>query len=668
MRALLVNRFGFREADVVQLLNGQATAEAIRREVGALVRGVQALPSAGPPAQLMIHYSGHGALAPDQPPGDPDHDEDDGLDETILPYDADPISYDRDIRDDEINDWLKALWDGGKARVWVVLDSCHSGSGCRGEMAFRRFVRQGDEKAGRPAALATDVLRRKRLPLGVVVLSACGPDEIEPEYAGDGQIGGLLTYFLTSVLNQVSSPRGISYLRLRDAIEDRYRGDVQASRGPTPQLEGDPEALASAVLAAGPEADRAPYFRATPLDGTRSRVRLDGGAIRGVTPGSAFQLYGRPEDITPRRSASDGAGLGWLLADEVGGMSSTARVVRRADDPARPWVDDVLPPGFRGGYAVERLLAGYAGRPLRVKVVRANEDGADRPIAVRDAPPTVRQALASPLSWGEPPWLMTVEGTDAPSDLLLRLDGHQGAIFPGSGSCDTQGASERGTDGAAIPTSLRGGTGPYDLLDDQAVGKIRSQLLQATRARNLLALASARSEDPGGTDLELLECQSATDPGHPWLAHNGEIRMRQGQLFRLRVRNAEKNLPLYVTVLLISPELEVQVVLPFQNGRALAAEERLGPGQHRLSGVLRCAPLFGRRVALAIATDQPHDLSALAQTRSLKHRDGAFASGPASLVEAALLSEGSRRNLRGPALEANEGRWSIGRLRWVAIP
>jgi len=148
MRALLVNRFGFREADVVQLLNGQATAEAIRREVGALVRGVQALPSAGPPAQLMIHYSGHGALAPDQPPGDPDHDEDDGLDETILPYDADPISYDRDIRDDEINDWLKALWDGGKARVWVVLDSCHSGAAAAGRWrsggSYARGTRRPD--------------------------------------------------------------------------------------------------------------------------------------------------------------------------------------------------------------------------------------------------------------------------------------------------------------------------------------------------------------------------------------------------------------------------------------------------------------------------------------------------------------------------------------------
>src|SRR5262249_33788821 len=102
MRQLLIDRFHFADRDIVILQDREATAAGIRREVAALVKKVRALPPGGPPAQVVFHFSGHGSQVPDQPAGHPDHDEEDGLDETLVPYDADRAGGEKDVRDDEV--------------------------------------------------------------------------------------------------------------------------------------------------------------------------------------------------------------------------------------------------------------------------------------------------------------------------------------------------------------------------------------------------------------------------------------------------------------------------------------------------------------------------------------------------------------------------------------
>ena len=80
----------------------------------------------------MIFLSGHGSQQPDQPP----LDEDDGLDETFLPadigdWDGTKMTVANAIIDDELRTWLDAICRKG-ARVWLIADTCCSGTLIRG--------------------------------------------------------------------------------------------------------------------------------------------------------------------------------------------------------------------------------------------------------------------------------------------------------------------------------------------------------------------------------------------------------------------------------------------------------------------------------------------------------------------------------------------------------
>jgi hypothetical protein len=81
--------------------------------------------------QVLVYFSGHGAQAPDM-----EGEEADGLDELLLPADIGKWSDDADlvenaITDDEFGAAIEAIRQRG-AYVWVIVDSCHSGTALRG--------------------------------------------------------------------------------------------------------------------------------------------------------------------------------------------------------------------------------------------------------------------------------------------------------------------------------------------------------------------------------------------------------------------------------------------------------------------------------------------------------------------------------------------------------
>ena len=71
--------------------------------------------------EIWFHYSGHGSLQRDT-----NGDEESGADSCICPLDFNQYGF---ITDDVIRSALAALVPAG-ARLFVVLDSCHSGTGC----------------------------------------------------------------------------------------------------------------------------------------------------------------------------------------------------------------------------------------------------------------------------------------------------------------------------------------------------------------------------------------------------------------------------------------------------------------------------------------------------------------------------------------------------------
>lgn len=125
MAELLCLKFGFPEASVKVLINDQATARAIRSEFKTwLIDGTR------PGDRVFFLYAGHGSQVPDDNGDEADH-----LDETIVPFDAQPEGTGQ-LRDDEFEGLIKQLSD---RRGVFVFDSCHSGTISRGTPKLTKF-------------------------------------------------------------------------------------------------------------------------------------------------------------------------------------------------------------------------------------------------------------------------------------------------------------------------------------------------------------------------------------------------------------------------------------------------------------------------------------------------------------------------------------------------
>src|SRR6266480_897551 len=127
MRQVLVSRWGFAERNITMLTDERATRAGILRALDQLVK------ESGPSDTVYFHFSGHGSQVKDL-----NGDEEDGLDETIIPQDGRSGDV-RDIIDDELDEIFARM----KPRsVMIVLDSCHSGTATRAADIRTRSVPQ----------------------------------------------------------------------------------------------------------------------------------------------------------------------------------------------------------------------------------------------------------------------------------------------------------------------------------------------------------------------------------------------------------------------------------------------------------------------------------------------------------------------------------------------
>ncbi|MEP7341518.1 MAG: caspase family protein [Acidobacteriota bacterium] len=108
------SQYGFLDSEIKMLRGKEATAKNIVAEFQHwLIEGTQ------PGDRVFFLYAGHGSQLPDD-----GNDEDDGLDETLAPYDVKPDGTNM-IRDDEIGRLTAQL--SGRLAV-LLFDSCHSGT------------------------------------------------------------------------------------------------------------------------------------------------------------------------------------------------------------------------------------------------------------------------------------------------------------------------------------------------------------------------------------------------------------------------------------------------------------------------------------------------------------------------------------------------------------
>lgn len=189
---------GFSKTNIVELKNEQATAAAIRREMNTLIGKAQA------GDVIYIHFSGHG-----QQVTDIHGDEEDGLDEAWIPYDA-QFAYakgkyegENHIIDDQLNVWLHRLRTrvGKNGKITVVADACHSGGGSRGEDEEENVVVRGTADAFVIPGQAKAFSAEGGAEIDWVFISACKSYQSNYEYKGNGS----LTYALSLQKDKLSS-------------------------------------------------------------------------------------------------------------------------------------------------------------------------------------------------------------------------------------------------------------------------------------------------------------------------------------------------------------------------------------------------------------------------------------------------------------------------------
>lgn len=414
---------------------------------------------------VFLFFSGHGSQQPDTDKSD--RREADGLDETFLPIDigkwddaAETVK--NAIIDDEIAAYLKRIRDAG-GFVWIVFDSCHSGT-------MTRSIGQGDrderiraiapQMLGVPqerldAARAAGGDRRTRAlvaateeeaPLdlggdpGLVAFFAAQSGEVTYEtifprdYEADNRRPqSLLSYYLAQAL---ATEKSASYRLIAQRIRAGY--DVMRTRAPTPLFEGD---LDRPVF--GGDAQTAVTW---PARKTKSGdMVLDAGEMQGIVRDATVALFAAGKSLSGTPDAQ-------AVVVKSGISQSTLRVLEPA--PKR------LP---------RRLIARVTHRPSQTPLtigLDGMDDGTLR---------QVRKALDAIA--GEKSPELRIVSRDDPADLYLRSA--KGHVWVVRSPADPIG--DHGEQLAKFPL-------------DRPAGSLRqalaAQFQQAARTRNLLELAA----------------------------------------------------------------------------------------------------------------------------------------------------------------------------------
>ena len=230
-RELLVNRFGFHPKDIL-LVTDEAEIKPTRQNILDAFEN-HLIKQAKPGDVVVFHFSGHGSrvIDPDPLPGSM------GLNGTMVPLDRKSEDGSGTVRDIMGRSLFLLMYALQTENVTVVLDSCHSGGGTRGNVMFRALSRQGggDDEATQEefdyqqqwlsrlnlTPTKFHELREKGIAKGVALGSA-QQDQLATDAPFEGFHAGAFTYLLTRYLWQqpVSQPLKTVFVNLARSTKD----------------------------------------------------------------------------------------------------------------------------------------------------------------------------------------------------------------------------------------------------------------------------------------------------------------------------------------------------------------------------------------------------------------------------------------------------------------
>lgn len=450
------------------------TLEAIRGAFAELTAEVQ------PGDFVYLHFSGHGTQAPALDPST----ELDGLDELFLPVDIGPWTrtsgtVENALVDDEIGTLVDRILDKG-ADIWVVFDSCNSGT------------------VTRAADLADDEVRTRQLPpeaLGIdissvdeVVRSVGDPRQSEAPFdampGGDAGRGSLVAFFAAQS-NEVTpeknlpkgqpgrKPQGVFTWTLMETLSEypnatygqigqevlrRYA--VKNLAKSTPLFEGDLDQ----VVFGGVAGARVSQWRA---DVTEAGLVIPAGTLHGLSEGAVLAVMGSAADATE-------AALGYVKLTSVETFASTGRAVEQEGK--------VLPADLPKGVTL-RKLDETLDFSLTVALPPAGSAPAD----------TLLTALADLTEAAGPRLVFVAADQDADLRLAVIPDSARPDaiwVLPSTGLAEDLGATP------SVSTADKDGAELAAVLADT--------LVTMARAQNLMKLAGAVGASNPDVEVELL--------------------------------------------------------------------------------------------------------------------------------------------------------------------
>lgn len=215
---------------VDRLLDGEATAARMLEALRALMAGSNEGDS------LVFTFSGHGSWLPDD-----DSDEPDMRDEMMCPYDVMRQEY---VMDDDLHQTFRGKHPG--ARLYVIADSCHSGSVVRygsapaapdAVVTKARFLppyafARGDREMERAIDRAVRMPARTKQLYPALLFSGCQDTEFSYDTAFGGRPNGAFTRTAIDALADGNIKNGRD---LHEAVRKRLPSQ---SLPQTPQLYG----------------------------------------------------------------------------------------------------------------------------------------------------------------------------------------------------------------------------------------------------------------------------------------------------------------------------------------------------------------------------------------------------------------------------------------------
>ena len=626
IRAALL-RQGFDSSAIRVLADSQATRAGILQALDALVA------ESRPGDVVVVHYSGHGHQMTDD-----NGDEEDGLDELWVPFDArsdvDPATYKGEyhIKDDQLEPIFQHLRQqispGGN--LIVFIDACHSGSATRSAMP----VRGGLPPIGKPAGTRTAT--RGGTPTGsgwfapmpvtrggngtapglapMVVFSAARQDQLatEVELKGEDKSAGSLSVGLSHVLATLNGAEGqvITYRAVFDQLKSWMQGEVPLQ---SPQLEGD----ADVAVFSGRAVTQKPYFRVAALEGD-SVALLDGGTLVGLLPGSKLSFY--PVGTQDPDKATALATGEVARADELqaavrlapGGHAAGAwafvTAYAFAEFRVRLQLDPAIPAAARAALAADFEHSG---------VIQLSDSLAE--LVVRPAGPRGRGGAPLTVSWAEDTTIALLPPVDASS------------------------AAGRATLTERVRALARGSYLKQVQMADPKI-RVRIELVPATHSFGADGSCDARRSDTVHVAAKL-------SSGNQW-----QLRPNDGYFLRFINDGPDSA---YIAVLDLTPDGEIGQLFPRAD---LSGEDNLlPPGGRYLSNLCYYATEpFGTEVLKLFATRRRVDFGPVLTTHGVNR------TGDVHPLERLLAETYSRTRSDPPA--APQGTGSTMALTLQVIP